>query len=164
MTQHSLLTVSKLTSTLTLVVRFITATPGTPSAWSQTPPTTTRFSPITWAEWEYLRFTNDHVNLHQTDHSIKSCTIKSNKIWTWRDSDTLVPRLDWHATSPSRSPWTWGSAGRHLLKEHLLGPGLQRSPVPVYRHKWSGSDVVQGRTLQVGPLYTQIIKDKIHHI
>lgn len=61
-----LLTVSKLTSTLTLVVRFITATPGTPSAWSQTPPTTTRFSPITWAEWEYLRFTNDHAVTRQT--------------------------------------------------------------------------------------------------
>lgn len=49
------LTVSRLNSTLLPVVRLITTTPGTPSECSQTPPTASSFSPITWAECEYLK-------------------------------------------------------------------------------------------------------------
>lgn len=49
------LTVSSWTSTETPLIKFIIATPGTPSAWSQTPPTTTNFPFMTWAEWEYLK-------------------------------------------------------------------------------------------------------------
>lgn len=46
---------SRLYSILLHVVMLITTTPGTPSECSQTPPTTTSFSPLTWAQWEYLK-------------------------------------------------------------------------------------------------------------
>lgn len=104
-TRHMLLTVSKLTSTLTPVVRFITATPGTPSAWSQTPPTTTRFSPITWAEWEYLRFKNDY--------SINSCIIKYIK---YSIEETVIP-------------WHQGWKDMQLLPAEAYGRGLQQDDV-----------------------------------
>lgn len=41
-------------SMLLRVLRLITTPPGTPAEWSQTPPTTTSVSPMTWAQCEYL--------------------------------------------------------------------------------------------------------------
>lgn len=95
------------------------------------------------------------------DYSINCCIIKYNQMLNSRNCNTLVPTLGRRSTFPSRSLWTRASAGRHLLRGHLLAPGHQRSPVLVYLHKRSGNDVVQESSLQVESLERQIIKDNI---
>lgn len=134
MKQEVKLTVSRLNSRLLQVVRLITTTPGTPSEFHHTPPTTTSFSPTMWEQWEYLTNRNTRLFFLQLMLENEKCTCSSENHLTWEQEEAA------HLSSPTGSPFQLVSAATCPPGASPVGSDLQTPAPHPDRNRLSGSD------------------------